>query len=103
METVERRLWPATPWPFIAWAALLVMQIISPDPAWSWPLVGLSALIAFSYGYARVLRDQVGGRRQTLGTWVVAGDLLLECLTLTNASALPVLWAQVADESDVPG
>ncbi len=103
VDAVERRLRVATPWPFIAWVALLAMQIISPDPAWSWPLVGLGALIALSYGYARVLRDGVTGQRQTLGTWVVAGDRLAERFTLTNAGPLPVLWARVVDASDVPG
>lgn len=103
VDPVERCLRVATPWPFIAWVALLAMQIISPDPAWSWPLVGLGTLIAFSYGYARVLRNRVTGQRQTLGTWVVAGDRLLERFTLTNNSGLPVLWARVVDASDVPG
>lgn len=93
----------ATPLPFIAWAALLVVQVISPDPAWSWLLVGLGVLIALSYGYARALRDGVTGQRRTLGTWVVAGDELRERFTLTNTSWLPALWAQVKDRSDVPG
>ncbi|MGQ9767645.1 MAG: DUF58 domain-containing protein [Anaerolineae bacterium] len=102
-DPVERRLRIATPWPFVAWAALLVMQIISPGQAWSWPLVGLGVLIALAYVYARALRDGVTGRRQTLGTWVIAGDRLLERFTLTNNSSLPVLWARVVDASDVPG
>ncbi len=102
-EAVKRRLRVATPLPFIAWGALLFMQIISPDPAWSWLLVGLGALIVLCYGYARVLRDHVTGQRQTLGTWVVAGDQLAERFTLTNTSWLPVLWARVRDGSDVPG
>lgn len=102
-QAVRRRLRIATPLPFIAWGALLLMQIISPDPAWSWLLVGLGALIALCYGYARALRDHVTGRRQTLGTWVVAGDQLRERFTLTNTSWLPVLWARVRDGSNVPG
>ncbi len=102
-QVVRRTLRIATPLPFIAWAVLLFMQIISPDPAWSWLLVGLTALIVFSYGYARTLRDHVTGQRQTLGTWVVAGDHLRERFSLTNSSWLPVLWARVRDGSDVPG
>lgn len=103
VETVERRLRIATPLPFIAWGALLLMQIISPDEAWSWLLVGLAALIVFSYLYARALRDRVTGQRRTLGTWVVAGDQLRERFTLTNTGWLPVLWVRVKDGSDVPG
>ncbi len=103
MDTVERRLWPITPWPFLVWAVLLIMQLISPDPAWSWPLTGLTALIAAAYAWARMLRDRVTADRQTLGTWVVAGDHLRERFTLTNAGWLPVLWAEVHDRSEVPG
>ncbi len=102
-QAVERHLRIASPLPFIAWGALLIMQLISPDPAWSWLLVGVTALVALSYGYARALRDGVTGQRRTLGTWVVAGDQLRERFTLTNTSWLPVLWAQVRDRSDVPG
>ena len=92
-----------TPLPFIAWTALGFMQIVSPDPAWSWLLAGLGALILLSYGYARALRDHVTGGRQAFGTWVVAGDELRERFTLTNSGWLPVLWARVRDGSDVPG
>lgn len=103
MDTVVRRMRLASPWPFLAWAALLIMQIISPDPAWSWLLTGLTVLIGVSYAWARAMRDRVTADRQTLGTWVVAGDRLRERFTLTNAGWLPVLWAEVLDRSDVPG
>jgi uncharacterized protein (DUF58 family) len=100
---VERRLRPTSYLPFIAWAALLFMQIISPDRAWSWLLVGLSLLIATAYAYARVLRDRVSAVRRAQGTWVIAGDQLREHFTLINTSPLPVLWARVRDGSEVPG
>ncbi|OQA41492.1 MAG: hypothetical protein BWY52_02545 [Chloroflexi bacterium ADurb.Bin325] len=98
-----RRMSPSSALPFLAWAALLVVQLVSPDKAWSWLLVGLGALILIGYGWARVMRDRVSAERRTLGAWVVAGDELREEFTLTNASALPVLWAHVRDRSDVPG
>jgi uncharacterized protein (DUF58 family) len=100
---VVRRLTLTSPLPIIAWAALLVMQLISPDRAWSWLLVGLGALIVIAYAWARTLRDRVTGQRETLGTWVVAGDELREAFTLTNTSWLPVLWARIRDRSEVPG
>lgn len=101
--TVARRIRPTTPWPFLAWGALLFMQIISPDPAWSWLLTGLTVLIGVGYAWARLLRDRVTADRQTLGTWVVAGDQLRERFTLTNAAPIPALWAEVQDRSAVPG
>jgi uncharacterized protein (DUF58 family) len=102
-DTVVRRLRPTGYLPFIAWGWLLFMQLISPASAWSWMLVGLGVLLIVSYLWARMLRDQVSVSREVLGTWVVAGDRLREQFTLTNAGRLPVLWAQVADHSAVPG
>jgi uncharacterized protein (DUF58 family) len=102
-EPVTRRLRPTGPWPFLAWGILLFLQLISPDRAWSWLLVGLSVLLGASYAWARTLRDRVSATRQTTGAWVVAGDQLREQFTLTNLGLLPVLWARVRDGSAVPG
>ena len=102
-DAVVRRLRPVSVLPFLAWAGFLVMQLISPDRAWSWPLTGLSLLLLFSYLWARTLRDRVTAGRHTQGTWVVAGDELVEQFTLTNHGWLPVLWARVRDGSSVPG
>jgi uncharacterized protein (DUF58 family) len=100
---VVRRLRPTSPWPFIAWGALFVTQLVSPDRVWSWLLVGLGALIVVAYLWARQLRDQVSAERRVFGAWVVAGDRLREQWTLTNRGWLPVLWARVRDYSEVPG
>jgi uncharacterized protein (DUF58 family) len=102
-DTMVRRLRPTSLLPFFAWAGLLIMQLISPDRAWSWLLVGLSVMLVVSYVWARSLRDRVTAQRRTLGTWVVAGDQLVEQFTLTNEGWLPVLWARVRDGSAVPG
>lgn len=100
---VVRRLRPVTWLPFITWAALFLVQLISPDRAWSWLLVGLGTVILFSYLWARSLCYRVSGQRRTLGTWVVAGDRLLERFTLINDGWLPVLSVRVRDHSAVPG
>ncbi len=102
-NNVTRSLKPASWLPFLALAGLLFMQLISPDKAWSWLLVGLSVMWVTSYVWARMLRDRVSASRQVLGTWVVAGDQIRESFTLTNPGNLPVLWAQVKDGSAVPG
>ena len=52
-ETVVRRLRPTSVLPFIAWAGLLAMQLISPDRVWSWLLVGLSVMLLVGYIWAR--------------------------------------------------
>ncbi len=100
---VRRTLKPAGWLPFVGWVVLFLLQIISPDRAWSWLLVGLSILIVVSYYWARLLLDQVTGQRQVLGGWVVIGDELNEQFSLTNSGRLPVLWARVVDRSAVPG
>jgi uncharacterized protein (DUF58 family) len=103
MKSVGKTLRPTSWLPFVAWAALLVLQLVSPDRVWSWLLVGLGILILTAYFWARMLRDQVIVERQTHGAWVVAGDRLREQFTLINRGSLPVLWARVWDRSEVPG
>lgn len=98
-----RHLRPTSLLPFIAWGVLLVLQLVSPDKAWSWLLVGLGLLILIAYVWARMLYEQVAAERRTLGAWVIAGDLLREQFTLTNRGKLPVLWARIRDQSQVPG
>ena len=102
-DAVVRRLRPASVLPFLAWAGFLLMQLISPDRAWSWPLAGLSVMLLVSYIWARTLRDGITAVRRTQGTWVVAGDELVEQFTLTSRGWLPVIWARVRDGSSVPG
>ncbi len=101
--SVIRRLRPTSPLPFIAWGLLLFVQLVSPANAWSWLLVGLTALLAINLYWAVSLHKGVTLERKTVGSWVVAGDELREDFTLVNAGALPVLWARVADGSAVPG
>ena len=89
--------------PFLVWAGLLAMQLISPDRAWSWSLVGFSVMLLIAYVWARSLRDRVTAERRTQGTWVVAGDELVEQFTLVNTGWLPALWARVRDGFGGPG
>jgi len=100
---MRRTLKPVGWLPFLGWFGLLFMQLISPDRAWSWLLVGLSIVLVVSYYWARLLRDQVTATRWTQGSWVVAGDELVEHFTIVNRARLPVLWARVLDHSAVPG
>ncbi len=100
---VFRRLRPTGYLPFIAWGLLCFLQMISPANAWSWLLVGLSVLIAGSYGWAWLLRERVSAERRTSAAWVVAGDPLREQFTLVNQGWLPALWARVRDGSALPG
>ena len=99
----QRSLRLTTPLPLALIALLLFLQLSNPARAWSWLLVGLTAILAIGYVWARQMRDRVIASRELRGTWVVVGDVLQEHFWLQNASLLPVLWAEVVDGSDVPG
>jgi len=108
MDTLERdvpqrSLRLTTPLPLALIALLLFLQLTNPARAWSWLLAGLATILVIAYVWARQMRDEVTASRELRGTWVVVGDVLQERFQLQNGSPLPVLWAEVVDESDVPG
>ncbi len=47
-EAVARTLRPAGFAPFVVLVVLLLLQLISPAQAWSWPLAGLAVMLAGS-------------------------------------------------------
>lgn len=89
--------------PLYLMAVLVLLQIIEPDRAWMYLLGGLGALVGLSYLWAREMLTEVRVARSSQGAWVVAGDRLSERWTLFNASAWPVLWATIRDQSNIPG
>jgi len=89
--------------PLVALGLLLVAQLTSPDRAWMLLLVGLSLMLGIAWLWARAMYDEVNARRWSSGAWVVVGDAITEHFELTNSGALPVLWAEIRDFSDVPG
>jgi uncharacterized protein (DUF58 family) len=65
-----------------------------------WMLGGVTAL---AYVWARQMAQHVTSQRVLRYGWMQVGDRLEERFTLINDSWLPVLWAEVHDESDLPG
>jgi uncharacterized protein (DUF58 family) len=63
----------------------------------------LGGLTALSYYWIRQLSRHVSASRELRFGWVQVGDRLEERFALGNESWLPILWAEVADESDLPG
>lgn len=84
-------------------ALLVALQIIAPSRVWMTLLVGLGLTVAVSWVWARQMQKHVHLVRERRYTWARVGDRLEERFTLHNRSSLPVLWAEVRDESTLPG
>jgi len=91
------------PWVLALWAVLLVVEITGPHAVWLSLLVGLTALIGLTGWWAREMATRVTVQRSRRFGWAQVGDLLEERFTLINRSALPVLWAEIRDGSNLPG
>ena len=64
---------------------------------------GLAGMVAAAWWWARTMARQVVARRKLIFAAVQVGDVLEEHLSLDNRSPLPVLWAEFADRSNLPG
>ena len=82
---------------------LALIALLIPHRAWTVMLGALLGLIGLSYYWMRSLADNIEITREVNARWVSVGDYLSETFTLTNHSTLPLIWAEVVDESTVPG
>jgi uncharacterized protein (DUF58 family) len=92
-----------TLWPIVLTLGLVLTQLVFPSRVWIvlfWMLGGVTVL---AYVWAQQIARYVTVQRELRYGWMQVGDRLEERFTLTNGSWLPVLWAEVADESDLPG
>jgi len=100
---VQRRLRLANRLPLAVLIGAVIAQIFDPSRVWVGLILGMAALLGFCYFWARMLRDHVTARREQRGSWVVVGDVLTEVFTVENHTDLPLLWAEVVDQSELPG
>ena len=89
--------------PLISVAVLVILALLLPHRNWTMMLVAVSGVIALSYYWMRALAQEIEATRSVNARWVAVGDLLSETFELTNHSRVPLLWAEVVDESNVPG
>ncbi len=89
--------------PLIWLAVLLIAAIFLPDRAWNSLLIGFGGMFGAAYLWARLLAKGLHADRRLRFSWVAVGDRLSEEFTLSNHSALPALWIEVLDNSNVPG
>ena len=91
-------------WPLVPLLALLIgLQIIAPSKVWMTLIVGLGTTLALSWVWARQMQKHASLVREKRYNWTRVGDRLEERFTLQNTGLLPVLWAEVDDQSTVPG
>jgi uncharacterized protein (DUF58 family) len=91
-------------WPLLVVLALLiVLQILWPSKVWITIIIALSVALAASWVWAKQMQKHVSLTREKRYNWTRVGDRLEERFTVRNHSVLPVLWAEVDDQSTVPG
>jgi len=90
-------------WPLLLLPIVLLNQIVTPHPIWVVLLVAQVGLYGIAIAWVRLQAGHITVERKRIGTILVAGDQLEEAFTLSNHSPLPVLWAELRDESTLPG
>ena len=89
--------------PLVLLTVFLWQHLVSPSRVWIYLACGLGGLLVVSYLWAREMAEGVRAFRELHYTWIQVGDLLEERFGLENNSFLPLLWAEINDDSDVPG
>ena len=86
--------------PLLAVGVLLLFQIFSPSRAVMFMLMILAGLLAAAYLWVRQLAGGVYLERQRRYGWAQVGDKIEERWIMHNESWVPVLWAEVHEQSD---
>jgi uncharacterized protein (DUF58 family) len=83
--------------------ALFLMQLIDPSRVWTTLLAGLGGAWLLAFIWARALARDLHITREMRFGWAQVGDKLEERFTLTNSGSLPATWAEIEDQSTLPG
>ncbi len=87
----------------VAFLLNLIWYLAAPGDVTAVGLASLGGVLLSAGLWAGIMARGVNGVRQLRYAAVQVGDELEELFTLKNTSALPVLWGEVADQSDLPG
>lgn len=90
-------------WPLLFIPIALINQLLTPHLAWLVLLVVLTGIYALAWFWVHRQALRINLERTQQGAILVAGDRLSEEFTLHNHSSLPLLWAEIDDQSDLPG
>jgi uncharacterized protein (DUF58 family) len=97
--SVELRQWL----PVIAGLAALGWYLAAPTDVAAMTVAALGSLLLGTFLWARSMAVHVTARRRLRYTALQVGDEIEEVVTLDNGSFLPVVWAEFADQSSLPG
>ena len=89
--------------PVVLAVLLILLQLVSPHRTWVILLCGVGGMTLGAYLWARSLARSVRAIRSLHYIVAQVGDLLEERFALYNRGSWPVLWAEVEDESTLPG
>ena len=90
-------------WPLLLVPIFIVNQLLTPHRIWTALLVTISILYGIAYLWVRSQSGAISMSRRREGAVMLAGDPLLEIFEIENRSVFPLLWAEFADESELPG
>ncbi len=99
VTTIEVRRWL----PMVAFLLALAWYVAGPAPVALMTAVTLGGMLLASLLWARASALKVRGQRRMRFAAMQVGDELEEQITLNNDTALPVLWAEFVDRSNIPG
>jgi uncharacterized protein (DUF58 family) len=89
--------------PVLCALALIVIHFSGATSVTAALLAGAWAMVIAAGVWAWRLAHHLRAGRRLSARWVQVGDVMDERFALWNTSVLPALWAEVIDESDVPG
>jgi uncharacterized protein (DUF58 family) len=90
-------------WVWLLVGLFFVLQLVIPSRVWVALFFGLGGALGLGYFWARQLATKVSVTREQHYGWAHVGDMLEERFRLENLSHLPILWAEIDDQSDLPG
>ena len=90
-------------WPAVLVLVLVVCQLVFPSRVWVVLLWLMGGITGLAYLWAREMAQHIYAQRELRFGWMQVGDRLEERFTIENTSWMPLLWARVIDDSDLPG
>ena len=82
-------------------ALAIGVELLWSERVWMMLIVALGGLWLLEYVWMRALARGLRFKRELRYGWAQVGDQLEERFTLSNRSALPALWVQVTDHSNL--
>lgn len=89
--------------PLIIFLLLLAAALLLPSRVWNTLLIGLGGLFVVGFVWTKQLAAHLHASRRLRYGWVAVGDQLEEQFSLVNQSAVPALWVEIVDYTNIPG